>query len=1216
MPFRKLIRSILLAVLFFAAGLAHHAWYRHSLTPTAIAQKISSNLQQQLNEIEREAAGLSKVKVDDPRWIETNHLFFLIDEGGVKAWSRNNFLPDISLVADPFETKLIQSQRGDFLARKWGRANQSFLLCVLPLAERFKVTNQYLRPWWNASIFPMEGITIEDASSSQGTAICINNICYFKISLNPSLENISTDWISIVLISIGIIFLLVGLYHFLLSIHRKEKYELVFMVMFLILYLIRMAMIYSGFPARWGRLALFDPQRFASSSFNVSLGDFVLNSLVVFVCTVYLFLNYSKFKWLQRAFYTSGFYQWLFGVLCLAAALFSFLFPFLFFEIVFHNSSIPLDITKQVHFDWLRILAFVAMILGTLSSFLVCHVFVKLAIRLTPKNFLRFGLQLLMATALFLIYCWIEKHDYSISLLVGLIYFLIIYLSGWHRSLAKIGFATFIYFLLAIIAYSVQGALSVRAFTKEATLASQFRFANNDLINQDILGEYLLSENVKRIGQDQFIQTRLATPFLSKEAVRQRVKQVYFGSYFDRYEVDIYLYNASGDPLNNQSTEGLASSIQAFQKAAVKTDYEGVYWINGAAAGSIKRYVGMVPINRHGSLIGFVVLDLSLKRIIPQNVYPELLVDNRFSQFIGSKDFSFAILTNGTIFSSFGDYNYDKNFDKNLLDSSLLYREGVEENGLQHIAVEGDFGQRAIVTAAAYSLFFVFANFAFLFVIGLGIILVWMAIFSAMSLWQGYKLNYSARIQLYVYLSFMLPLLTVTLATLGLTSKANESRWENDFQLKAQQMADRITTVLDEAEADSISPLANLETELTELSKSSNTDINIFNANGLLKASSQPAIFESQLASGLMDRQAWQEVVRDKETYLIKKENIGLLQYNSSYLALKSPASGKLLGILNLPFFKSADAFERSQAIVLANILIIFVVVFILFSIVSFYAVDWLTFPLRFITKTLGKTTLTGDNQILQWKSNDEIGLMVNEYNRMVSNLERSKMELARSQKESAWREMAQQVAHEIKNPLTPMKLTLQQMELSQSGDEKKLSAIKMLLEQVNILNDIASSFSTFAKMPSPQLSRLNVSSVLQNAVNLYANHPAGKVILKIQQDPVYILGDDPLLNRIFSNIILNGLQSGRDGKEILVEVMLTIQGNTCRIRFVDNGKGIEQEAHGRVFMPYFSTKKSGSGLGLAIAKQGIEQCGGTIGFVSEVGKGAEFWVELEVSKQ
>jgi two-component system, NtrC family, nitrogen regulation sensor histidine kinase NtrY len=1216
MPSGKLIRLILLSTLFLLAGLAYHAWYKSNLTTAAMAKKISANLRQQLIEMENEAERLSKVKFDDPIWAKTKHTFFLFDTTGVRAWSRNNYLPNSGLLSGHFEVKLIQSQRGDFLIRKWGRGERSFLVGVIPLAERYKVSNQYLSPQWNAALFPINGIRILDVNDNTGTAICLAGAtCYFKIALDSSAENYPTDWISLVLIAVGIIFLLISLYQFLLPWHQRQYCDVVFLLLFFLLYLIRMAMIFSGFPARWGRLEFFDPQRFAASSFNISLGDFVLNSSVVFVCCVYLFLNYSKFKSLQRATGVPLVYQWLFGVLSLTVALFSFLFPFLFFEIVFHNSSISLDITRQVHFDGLRLLAFSAVILGSVSSFLFCHVFVKVAIRLSSENTLRFMLMLLVATMLFLAYCFIEKHDYSISLVVGLVYFSCIYFSRWHRSLSKVGFATFLYLLLAIIAYSTQGALSVKAFTQEATVASQFRFANNNLINQDILGEYLLAESVKRIAQDPFIQVRLANPFLSKEAVRQRVKQIYFSSYFDRYEIGIYLFNASGDPLNNQSTAGLASSIKSYQDATVKTDYEGVYWVSDPSSESIKRYVGIVPINRNGSLAGFVVFDLSLKRIVPQNVYPELLIDNRFSQFISGKDFSFAIFSKGKVSSSFGTYNYDKNFDRNFLGNPSLYHQGIMDKGFQHVAVEGDSNQRAVVTANLYPFFFVLANFAFLFVIGLGLIVVWMAGYSIANLWQGYKLNYAARIQLYVYLAFILPLLVVAVATLSLTGNANESQMIRDFRLKAQQIGEGITAALDNAASDSVPSTINLETEVLELSKSSNTDINIFHPDGRLMASSQPAIFESQLTAEWMGRQAWQQIVNDWETYLVDKESIGLLQYNSSYLALKSPATGKLLGILNLPFFKSADVIEKSQVVVLANILVIFVVVFILFSLLSFYAVDWLTFPLRFIAKTLGKTTLTGANQPLQWKSSDEIGLMVSEYNRMLTNLEQSKVELSRSQKESAWREMAQQVAHEIKNPLTPMKLTLQQMQLSQRGDEKNLNAIKMLLDQVDILNDIASSFSTFAKMPTPQLAKLNIVNVLKSVVGLYANHFNGKVVLNVAADPIFVSGDDQLMGRIFSNIILNGLQSGGDEGKVLVEVKLIIENDRCVIRFKDNGKGIEPAARDRVFTPYFSTKKSGSGLGLAIAKQGIEQCGGKMGFESEVGKGTVFWVELGMVK-
>src|SRR5262249_54368484 len=163
-------------------------------------------------------------------------------------------------------------------------------------------------------------------------------------------------------------------------------------------------------------------------------------------------------------------------------------------------------------------------------------------------------------------------------------------------------------------------------------------------------------------------------------------------------------------------------------------------------------------------------------------------------------------------------------------------------------------------------------------------------------------------------------------------------------------------------------------------------------------------------------------------------------------------------------------------------------------------------------------------NKPLNWQSNDEIGWMVQEYNRMLANLEKSKIELARSQKESAWREMAQQVAHEIKNPLTPMKLTLQQLEMSLHNGgsfpkEKAEGAVKNLLIQLEILNEIATSFSSFARMPAPILHRTDIVRLVEKAVALYANHPLGKVTLTSTPPSLIVLGDDQLLSRIFSNL-------------------------------------------------------------------------------------------------
>jgi nitrogen fixation/metabolism regulation signal transduction histidine kinase len=263
----------------------------------------------------------------------------------------------------------------------------------------------------------------------------------------------------------------------------------------------------------------------------------------------------------------------------------------------------------------------------------------------------------------------------------------------------------------------------------------------------------------------------------------------------------------------------------------------------------------------------------------------------------------------------------------------------------------------------------------------------------------------------------------------------------------------------------------------------------------------------------------------------------------------------------------------------------------------------------------LQRTSLTKINQPLKWKADDEIGLMVKEYNQMLFKLSESKAELEQTQRERTWREIAQQVAHEIKNPLTPMKLTLQQLQRSVETNtntaEKTGKAVSTLLNQVDTLNDIASSFSTFAKMPEPVIQRLELVSVIKRIVLLHSQ--SGDLSFSSPIKEAFVLGDEQLLGRTFSNIILNAFQAARPGHPQELRITLERKEGKYVLIFKDNGKGIEPHVAERIFLSHFSTKKSGSGLGLAIAKQAIEQMQGRIWFDTVVGAGTTFYIELPV---
>ncbi|MGE0590434.1 MAG: ATP-binding protein [Cyclobacteriaceae bacterium] len=1208
MRYRKILSTFGIGLLLMIAS-----FFGSALQPSSadnLASTIQQNLLHHIQQIEEQGNAILRHGGD--AWQNASYSFFLMDSVRITSWNSNTFVPDIRTVQDDFELRLLQWPRGTFLLRKWKTRGATFLLGVLPLQDRYKINNRYLISGFNKQIFPVQSIAITDRVD-EGYPFLWNGKYLFSLEI-LSLPDSGAPTIAIVLFIFGLVLCIGGIVFLVLHLHEGKEYGFALLSLFASFVGGRiLLLLFADSPNG----PLFDPVNFASSAFNRSIGDLFFNAVVVLVPITYLFYNYQKFGFTTTILkIESRVLRSIVTIVVLGVGILSFLYPFLFFETLFHNSSISLDITQSIAFDWLRIVAYLSVIIGCISGFMMSHLLLRLGSKMAGGT-LAFIANLLISVTLFFLVSLFSGKDYSISITVGALFFLCVYFLRLNRTLYRTSYATFLYVFVAIIAFSAQGALSIKRFMIEDKVNSQFRFASTFLAERDFLGEFLLNESVQRISSDPFVQTRLGSPFLGKAAVRQKVKQIYLNSYFDRYDIKIYLFNSAGVSFDNTTSQTFAQLITHFQNEASRTNFEGIYYLRDITPETTKRYLAVVPVNRFGSVIGYVVLDLSQKRVIPRNVFPELLLDDRFVQYFKNRDFSYAVFSDGEVTSSFGSFGFEREFTKQDLANPLLFSEGLVKQGHIHVGVSDDSDKITVVSSPNYPWLRTITNFSFLFVIGLLLVLSTLLVFGLISLYSKRPLNYSARIQLYVYLAFVLPLVLVSLTTLGLIGRSAESQLNEEYLERSMVLGERLSPLLDTLQTEGGVAADELDSRVIDLARLANVDASVFNTDGKLMASSQPLIYEDRILSTLISRTAFERIVEEKEQSFIANEKVGSLKYNSSYSALKSPDSGELIGILSIPFFESATSLERTQINAMANIINIFTIVFILFSMLSFFAVRWLTFPLQFITRTLQRTTLTGENKPLTWSSDDEIGLMVNEYNKMVENLEKSKIELSRVQKESAWREIAKQVAHEVKNPLTPMKLTLQQMEYAVAKDglskEKIKSSLEMLLRQVEILNEIAASFSAFARMPAPILERIDITKTLTHSVDLHRGQ-GGKISLDLAGREIFVMGDEQLLIRIFSNIILNALQAGDEQSNIVLEISVRTLNGNCLIEFKDNGSGIDRELADKVFLPNFSTKKSGSGIGLAIAKQGIEQSGGKIWFETEIGNGTCFFIEIPLA--
>lgn len=1204
---------ILISSACLIAGLVMGLLSLRKPSPEYVSEKIAGNLDRELSIIETDAATIiAEFKDHDTVQLLSSYKypFFVYENGELVAWSDNNFVfPSPALSAD-LPVKLFKTPDGDFIIRKWMLDNANFLAAVLPLHRKYRIQNNYLSPQWNEHIFPEAGFMVHEHNAVAGIPVCVKDNCLFRISYLqerlPSLQQGGT--IAVVLIGLAVVFLVVFLNR--ITVNKRFNAEFSFLLLIMGLIAIRMLMISFNFPGVFVEMALFDPMNFASSGINPSLGDLLLNEIGLFIVCYYLFANYYRFKTLQ----------WMYkhARLLLSAAssffvFFGLLYPFILIQTIYNNSAIALDISQTLKFDGVRIAAFLALLLAWCCSFLFVHVFIRFII--SGMRLTRILMAFIAGGVVFVIVNEITGQQYIEAALVSVLYFSLVYGLKLSRSLRKISYAAFAYLFVAILCFSLTGTLAIQLFSRVEKIESQFRFANNFLIDRDDFGEYLLNDVVRKITGDAFIQSRIATPFLSKDAVRQKIRQIFLPGYFNKYDVNIYLFTSAGLPIGNQVSSAFSELVNSYNEMGAVETQENIYFVNSPSSDISQRYLVIVPIIKTRVIVGYAVLELLLKKVIPENVYPELLIDSRFVQFNRTKDHSFALLTPRGLTLSSGDFNYERFFKREWLGDPDMHQRGVRYAGYDHIAVEDDSGRIAIVSSPAMPFAYRMGNFSFLLVTGLALLLLLILVQGVVNYFRGNTLFFSARIQLFINMAFFLPLIVVSITTLSLTSFSSLEQLNKEYLNKSRFFATQVAPMVDMNSQTAGEEQVNLENGLADLAQLSNLDANVYTPGGKLVASSQPLIFDNNLISEYINPEALHRI-KIGENLFVTEEQVGELNYYVSYAILKSPKSGQNIGVLAIPFFQSESSLEEIQITILANMLNVFAAFFIVLLVLSYIGSQWLTFPLRFITRSLSRTSLTKVNQPLTWKANDEIGLMVREYNQMLYKLSESKAELEQTQRERAWREIAQQVAHEIKNPLTPMKLTLQQLERAlQSGVEAKdktSKAISSLLGQIETLDDIASSFSSFAKMPEPEIGRLELNKLLKRIVMLHSQ--SGSIHFKSAVQEAFAMADEQLLGRIFSNLILNGFQAARPGVPAHIEVSLEQYESMFRITFEDNGKGIEKELRDRVFIPHFSTKKSGSGLGLAISRQGIEVMKGRIWFESTPGKGTSFYIELPVA--
>ncbi len=961
-----------------------------------------------------------------------------------------------------------------------------------------------------------------------------------------------------------------------------------------------------SFPAMLTETELFQPGIFASRLFP-SLGALLISSVSALVLggLYYLFGNLEELK-SER---------WKRG-----SATLLFVFAALIFLVIEHLIRI-LVLDSSISFEAHRVTTFTGNTVVGLSVIIIWVILLGLVIDKaivllsgSPWRPLLYGSVVLSMTLLLSLFFPAMKNSWP-----GFIA-LLLFLSGQvyirHQQTGRIPFSRFTFLILFISLF-----MTVRL--QENTRINVEREREVELVKlsseHDPVAEMLFSEMSMAIRNDSVFARFLNQDPIPIERVVDRLSRNYLSGYWSKYDLQVTVCRPDDNVYLEPPDDIWEHCYTFFDEMILESGMEvsgsDFYYLDNLN-GRIS-YLAAIPYYRAESEHR-VYIELNSKIFSEELGYPELLLDDNYSLFTSSR-FSYARYNGGELLTQNGDFPY-RTTCKHYTSREHEF-ETITLDGFDHSIYNVDDQNTIIVGSPSITLidYLIFFSYIFAFnflVAALGYLIL--IIRKQPTINWSFKNRIQNSLVGILFFAFVL----ICAGTIYFIIQQYRVKQNDNLRNTMRSVYIELVHKLEfeeDLENWSSDSYYNLDELLRKFSNVFYTDINLYNQEGNLLATSRSEIFDRQLLSYRMNRLVYENLSKENASEYIHNEHIGKMEYISAYVPLMN-SDNKFLAYLNLPYFTQSGALARDVTNLVVAVINIYMILILLILLVSVFLADRITQPLRMIQNRIAQVSLSQKNEMIQYDRNDEIKGLVEEYNYMVQELERSAGLLAQSERESAWREMAKQIAHEIKNPLTPMKLSVQHLQrtIEEGKDDpemvNRISAT--LIEQIDSLSAIAREFSDFAKMPRAKNTRINLVPKLNSLQQLFETSDRAKIHIDMgKYQKVFVMADKEQLMRVFINLVKNGLQSIPEGREGVIRIGLeTDSHRMVKVSISDNGKGIPEEIRDKLFQPNFTTKSGGMGMGLAITYNIIRSLGGRIWYDTVLHQGTTFHVELPES--
>jgi len=1129
-------------------------------------------------------------------------VLLIYENDSLKFWSDNHIPVENYLLKICLDSKIVKLNNGLFEVRRKHVDNRVIIGLIL-IKNDYSFNNEYLQDEFAIGFHLPANTNITETKTTVTHDILSKEKHYlFTLDKIQYESHLWLEYLQIISFLISLFFLTLLIEKGCFSLLHHLGFYSYYLLFGIVLALIRIAMLKLGFPKTLYNTELFSPSIYAHTSYIPSLGDLMLHAGLL---AAYFYGLYAQLK--SDLKFEKINYKIIVG-LNIAFALLTVLCINVIVSLV-NDSKINVNVNNLISLNSYSYLGYISIGLLLTSLYYAGQVLI------------------------------IQQKKYLIKISTG---FLILAATlGIVFLLFKV---PFIYVLIPLAWFALQELLEYNAYTSNyttksifyLTLASVFTtiiirneirlsneqklkfLAENLAIERDPVAEFLSFDLKVKIPKDSVLINSLINITAEENTFLNRLKQKYFNGYWEKFDVSFYAYDSLCNPIS-KSPGAVFDKYSFFEDLFSKNKNNNFCYLpaeKSAKSGFLLKYDLYKKINSKNKFIAHVFIEADSKYLSDEIGFPLLLLDNTVDNQKEFSNLSFAIYRDSLLSKHHGKFIYN---------SLLSFYSSAKQNSNSVFFDFRDYKHYALKTNTSTYLvsiknenwFNALTFFSYLFSIYSILFLILIAIVNPDRILSLKKYTLRNRIQSLPIAMVLIALILFGAGTVYFIVKQYEQKNSENLTERLQSVLREIEYKLGDENSISFSSTEYLTYILSKFSNVFLADINLYDPDGNLIALSRPKIIEEGLISAKMNPEAYLQMVINKQAQFINKEQIGNLNYLSAYIPFVN-RNNKLMGYLNIPYFAKQTELENEISTLLVTLINIYVFLIVISLLVTLFIANRITGPLQMLQQKLANISLGKKNETIEWNNNDEIGNLIIEYNRMILELGESAERLAKSERESAWREMAKQVAHEIKNPLTPLRLNAQLIqrayeEQSPQFDEKFKKFTSMLIEQVDTLAQIANEFSNFAVMPKPKLAQVKLSEVIQNAVTLFRTTTSSDIVFNQTTMNDIIEADKEQLLRVFNNLIKNALQAISDEKIGLVKINLFQENNTIIVQIIDNGIGMNDEQKKMIFVPNFTTKTGGMGLGLAMVKSILESIHANITFSSIENEGTTFEMRFTI---